>query len=198
MSPNRTIREQCRSSRTLDALSADAERLFWRLIVSADDWGRYLADADLVRATCFPLRADRIRLDRIRAWHGELERVDLVRVYQVGSRTYGVFVRWLDYQTRRAKFSKYPDPPPDLLADVSRCQHMLTNVSEDRGSRIENRGSNSEDRGAGATPDGVGLPDPAIAKATPDQVRRVRQMLAQAKLIRTDGPGDGVGEGGSR
>lgn len=153
--PNRIIREKARSSGSLDRLSDGAERTFWRLTTTADDYGRFEADPRIVLAACYPLRVDdpdrrrRISLETIRRQLRELGE-DLVAYYQVGGRLYGVFRTWRLYQTTRAKESKHPDPPPDadsvdrrdLLTDANRCKQTPAHVSE-IGNGIENRESRS-------------------------------------------------------
>ena len=52
--PTRMLRDWTDSLK-FDGLSAEAERLFARLLMKADDYGRYHADPRLVRAGCFPL-----------------------------------------------------------------------------------------------------------------------------------------------
>ena len=52
--PSRILRDWTDSLR-FDGLSAEAERLFTRLIMKADDYGRFHADPRLLRAGCFPL-----------------------------------------------------------------------------------------------------------------------------------------------
>ena len=51
--PSRLIRECTRTSVSLAHLTDQAERLFWRLITTADDFGRFEADPDIVRNICY-------------------------------------------------------------------------------------------------------------------------------------------------
>lgn len=39
--PSRIIKESITTSESLSEVSAEAERLFWRLVVKADDFGLY-------------------------------------------------------------------------------------------------------------------------------------------------------------
>jgi len=51
--PNRFIKESICKSETLDKLTAEEERLFYRLIVNCDDYGRFDAKPSIVRMAAF-------------------------------------------------------------------------------------------------------------------------------------------------
>ena len=63
--PDRIIRESALSSHTLDGLTDGAERTFWRLIVVADDHGRFDADPRVLLAKCYPLRVGAWKPERL-------------------------------------------------------------------------------------------------------------------------------------
>ena len=116
--PNRVIKDSVRTSRSLARLTDRAERLFHRLRLTADDFGRFEADLDLVLAACFPRHAtggegvERWSTGDIEGEMRELQAEKMVEIYTgEEGRLYGVFVNWERYERRRAKFSKYPDPP---------------------------------------------------------------------------------------
>jgi hypothetical protein len=111
--PDRILRASICTSETLASLSAEAERLFLRLIVSADDYGRFDGRPAIVRAHCFPLLLDRISEDDVVAWLDELVAADLVQLYQVGGKPYLALTTWSRHQRPpRAAYSRYPEPPP--------------------------------------------------------------------------------------
>ena len=58
--PNRIIKESICTSDSIDALSLEAERLFYRLIVNCDDYGTFDARTAIIKSKCFPLRAHEI------------------------------------------------------------------------------------------------------------------------------------------
>lgn len=124
--PNRIIRERALTSVTLDALSPEAERFFWRLILVADDFGRFEADPRIMLAKCFPLRVRRLTTERITRWWMELCNVQTVVSYRINDKLYGYFPAWNKHQTQRAKVSKYPDPP----TSANICTQTQANVSE--------------------------------------------------------------------
>ena len=54
--PNRIIRESICTSESIDGLSWFEEVLFYRLIVSCDDFGRYDGRAAIIKNRLFPLK----------------------------------------------------------------------------------------------------------------------------------------------
>lgn len=71
----------------MEQVSSDAERLLTRLIMKADDYGRYHADPRLVKAGCFPL-LPKITVEQVNGWIDELAENDLILTYVVNGRTY--------------------------------------------------------------------------------------------------------------
>lgn len=122
--PTRFIKESCRSSKNLDKLSDFEERLFWRLITTADDFGRFMACPELVRSACFPYKT--LSTDRINSSLHSLQTHDLIRLYVVDDRQYGEFIKWEKHQGKpRAKDSKYPA----CIASASICMQPLAHVT---------------------------------------------------------------------
>src|SRR5690606_23451926 len=104
-------KESICTSETLAQLTAEEERLFYRLIVQADDWGRFDGRPQVILAACFPLQLDRITSADVEAWLQRLVDVGLIRFYYAEGRRYLEFVTWERHQQKRAKYSKYPHPP---------------------------------------------------------------------------------------
>lgn len=121
--PSRIIRESCTTSPTLDSLSDGAERLFWRMTTIADDFGRMEADARIVRAKCFPLKTDSIKLQVVEKYVKEMTLVGLLTVYEVENKRYAFFPKWDKHQRVRAKVSKFPPPSSDNI-----CCQVLSNA----------------------------------------------------------------------
>src|SRR5688572_13661582 len=116
--PDRIIRERALTSPSLDLLSDGGERLFWRLVPVADDYGRFDANPMVVRAKCFPLRTEkRLRVSIIENWMRELVAVDGIRLYSVNGRKFGYFPAWFDSQRRRESRAKFPDPPESVSSE---------------------------------------------------------------------------------
>lgn len=119
--PNRIIKETSLNSASLDALSAEAERLFYRLMLKADDYGCFEARPLVVLSNCFPLKVLEITDDQMESWLSELEQQDIIERYEVDGRPYLHFVHWEKHNGRpRAKNPKYPLPQ----SHDSTCNHM--------------------------------------------------------------------------
>lgn len=119
--PTRFIKESCRSSRNLDRLSDFEERLFWRMLTTADDHGRFMADLELVRANCFPYKT--LSIEKVKDALGGLESHGLITLYIVGDRQYGEFVTFQKHQGSPRSKSRYPEKP--ILHNVNELDGSL-------------------------------------------------------------------------
>lgn len=126
--PNRIIKESICTSPNLDVLSANAEVLFYRLIVNCDDYGRLEYNGKLIRSRCFPLKIDQITDAQIEQWLQEIQVAQLVKLYAVDGRFFLQFNTWERHQQIRAKRSKYPSPNGDndsnglqVITDDNKC-----------------------------------------------------------------------------
>ena len=124
--PNRIIKESICRSEEIDSLSWFEEVLFYRLIVTCDDFGRYDGRAKIIKGSCFPLK-DITEKDIDKAL-GKLSAVGLVRVYEAKGRPYLQLVTWADHQRIRNQKSKYPGFSEDceLLTFDSKGQQIKT------------------------------------------------------------------------
>lgn len=116
--PNRILRDWTDSDR-VDLLSADAERLYVRLIMKADDFGRYFSDPKRLKAFLFPLKVE-LRETDIARWLAECEKAGLLRFYEVTGKRY--LELWNFGQRLRNMRNTHPNPPsadnpPQLAAD---------------------------------------------------------------------------------
>lgn len=108
--PNRIIRDACKTSPSLAALSDLAERTFWRIIVTLDDFGRYHGTTLALLAAAFPVPPEGLTLDRFQSALDELEAGGLLRFYEIDARRYVMSPTWTKYQRLRARESNYPEP----------------------------------------------------------------------------------------
>ena len=188
--PNRILRESCRTSPTLAELSAAEERLFWRLVTTADDFGRFQGEPSVVAAACFPRLLEQWPPSRCAEGLLKLQAVGLVRLYKVGDREYGEFVKAHKYFTRRSKHSKYP-ACEQMPADARSRSPMRADAPEDRGTRIEEiEESRIEDRGAGGPSDKLSLTGPNGSQNPRDDLTTVLGVLRaveHGRLTRDDG-----------
>lgn len=122
--PNRYIREGYLTSERVDMLNANAERFYFRLFLVVDDFGRYSANARILRAVCYPLK-DNIRTADISRWMSDCENAGLLQLYTVDGTPYLQMLRFsLNRSNCRALKSKYPDPP-DF---VDSCLQVVTGL----------------------------------------------------------------------
>jgi hypothetical protein len=92
-------------------VSAEAERLMWRLLTYADDYGRFPADPDLMLAGCFPRAVSRLTAVQLVSWYAELQAEGIVETWWIDGQFYGRLMSFEKDQGKpRAKSSKYPAP----------------------------------------------------------------------------------------
>ena len=106
--PIRMLRDWT-DSEAVDKLTADAERLFVRLIMKADDYGCFHANPRLVKSLLFPLK-DGLRDADVSRWIAECEKAGLIRLYEdVAGKPY-LEIRNFGQRLKSSK-RKYPAPP---------------------------------------------------------------------------------------
>lgn len=104
--PNRILRDWT-DSYHIERLSPEAERLFIRIIMKADDYGRFHGDPRLIRSACFPLLAS-VTDSHVDAWMKECLEAGCLIKYQVKGRRYLAVVEFK--QRLRNEASKFPSP----------------------------------------------------------------------------------------
>lgn len=122
----RAIQDTVAYSSSLNALTAPAERLYWRLLAHSDSHGRLPGTIEKVRARCIPIVKPRPTDDQIEAWLGELSAVGRVQRYTVDGADY---VQILEFDAnqppeylRRRGASKYPSAPESVRSDPERLR----------------------------------------------------------------------------
>ena len=107
--PNRIISSGILTSDSLSKLSWFDQCVFFRLLVLADDYGRYDARPAVIRGQAFSLY-DVTNKD-IQAALSRLAAVGIIGLYEVGGRSYLQLEHWNSYQRVRNSKEKYPAPP---------------------------------------------------------------------------------------
>ena len=126
--PNRIIKESIRASDSINELSWFEEVLFYRLMVSCDDYGRFDGRIAIIKGTCFPLKD--VTTKDIEKALNKLVAVGLVGHYIVEEKPYLQLLAWERHQTIRAKKSKYPEPDEDNMnTSEIICKHMQADAS---------------------------------------------------------------------
>lgn len=117
--PNRVLREGILTSERVNALDWPAEVFYRRLMSVVDDFGRYWAKPELLRAGLYPLHLDKVGNSDVGKWLTACVRAALVRTYTVAGKSYLVL---LDFrQHARAEKSKFPEPPADAMQLQCEC-----------------------------------------------------------------------------
>lgn len=131
--PNRILRDSIRTSESLALLTGDEERHFYRLLVAADDYGRFDARTSVILGTCYSLMLSKISIEQVAEWTQRLAEpdIDIIRLYEVDGKRYGVFVNWLKYQTPRAVKSKWPEPPDTTCTQMLADENILVQSHTD-------------------------------------------------------------------
>ena len=102
--PTRYIKPGICDSKHIDMLSAEAERLWTRLLVNVDDFGRLDARLPIIKAKCFPLKT--ISDKELTKWLKELTSSKLAIVYECNGDPYLQLLRWDNKP--RATDSRHP------------------------------------------------------------------------------------------
>lgn len=112
---NRVLRDFTDSER-VDLLSACAERFYTRLMMKADDFGRFFEDSRLLLSNLFPLKigSDRenVSITQIEEWKNECVTAQLLTIYEVNGKKY-ISINNFGQRLRRM-VSKFPDPPTNV------------------------------------------------------------------------------------
>jgi len=108
--PSRILKESICTSENLASISAEAEVLFYRLIVKADDFGLYHGNPKIIASLLFPLSVPTER--KVASWLSELCKAGLVATYTApeDGKKYLKLLSWDKHQNRRAMKSKFPLP----------------------------------------------------------------------------------------
>lgn len=126
--PSRILKDSLCTSETIDILTAEEERLFYRIIVQCDDYGRMEANPLIIRSRCYPLKSDVITCNQVFTWLNGLKNAGLLKLYLVDGKQYLQVTTWEKHQQIRAKRSKYPSPDDQNTPSEINCNQMITNV----------------------------------------------------------------------
>ena len=106
--PTRSIRDYTDSDR-VNQLSWQAEVFFVRLMLKADDFGRFHANPKLLKSALFPHRVDEIKDKHVIDWISECTAAGLIVCYTVKEKNYLYIKNFC--QRLRLMQSKFPEPP---------------------------------------------------------------------------------------
>ena len=107
---SRILADDILSSETLNELCPEQECLWYRILVSVDDYGCMDARPIVVLARCYPLRVTELTPEQVDAWLHDLAKVGLITMYQVDGKAYLQVGKWEQHQRIRSKRHKCPLP----------------------------------------------------------------------------------------
>lgn len=129
--PNRIIKESLLVSADYARLTLFERDLFIRLIVAADDYGRYDARPAIIRGRLMPL--EEVTAEVIGQGLRALEAKGLIQLYEHEGCAYLRLTGWERHQNIRAKKSRYPAPESacaQMHADAPVIQSVSESISE--------------------------------------------------------------------
>ena len=193
--PTRLIREGILSSDRVNALDDPGELFYRRLLNVVDDYGRFVAKPALLRSSCYPLRTERLTDGDIQQHLKACAAVGLVRLYEGSDGKHYLQVRDFRQQVR-AKYSRFPDPPPEpfdpdqLLSTSYATATQMLSTSEASAKPTEQALNTPTERRPppppppkpepepvpppGAAPEPFPAPPPGAAPSRPSPSRRPR------------------------
>lgn len=155
--PNRVIKESIKRSPQIDALTWFEEVVFYRLIVTADDYGCIDGRPVLIKNELFPTR-ENVTRKSVEDAITKLVAVGLLYQYEVDGKPYLAFPTWEKHQRIRNKHRKYPAPPNDIHLSADCCQMPASCQPESESeleSELESESEFESARCAAVQPDSV-------------------------------------------
>ena len=117
--PNRIIKDTICESKGMSEVSFFAADLYKRLITYADDYGRFNADLEIIRARLYPREISLVSEEDIEDAMTELAGVGKIAFYTSTARDelYGCFPKWNEHQRVRDSKQKIPEPSDVTIND---------------------------------------------------------------------------------
>lgn len=147
--PTRYLKPGIRDSDAIDRLTPLAETLFYRLLVTVDDFGRFDARPSMIKSQCFPVK-ESVTPDKCQKLMQELVDTGLMILYAVDGKQYLQLTKWDNKP--RATASLYPDSADSCTQVYASVRAPHTNLP------VTVTGTVTETKTArDAPPDGVSL-----------------------------------------
>ena len=127
--PTRYLKSGIRDSELIDSLSPLAETLYYRLIVTVDDFGRFDARPSMIKAQCFPIK-DAVDAKICKELLNELAKANLIDLYEVDGKPYLQVHKWDN--APRAKESKFPQKQTNENESHTNAMQTHTTVCKPR------------------------------------------------------------------
>ena len=120
--PSRYLKESIKRSAQIDSLTCFEEVVFYRLLVTVDDYGRYYADPQVLKSDLFP-RKENLTKKSVEDAIIALEHKKLLTTYVVDDTPYLCLNTFQKHNKVRAVNSKFPAP-------LSTCGHLQTDADK--------------------------------------------------------------------
>ncbi len=148
--PNRILREGIVGSQRISLLSQGAQLFYYKLISVVDDYGRYEAYPEMLRARCYPFELDRVTVADVSTWLcecGQMPANDrqspLVTEYCVEGKKY----LQINNFGQRERAERFPSPSladksEQLRTKAARASNTntLTNTNSTTGEEVQEKG----------------------------------------------------------
>jgi len=137
--PTRYLKPGIRDSDAIDRLRPAAEVLFYRLLVTVDDFGRADARPAMIKAACFPIK-ESVDAAGCAELLDDLAAAALIDLYIVDGKPYLQMRKWDNVP--RARDSKFPacsDTCAQVYADARNPRTLLPVTGTGTGTETENR-----------------------------------------------------------
>lgn len=159
---NRILKDSIRTSMEIDALNWFEEVMFYRLIVSVDDYGVYPADPVLLAHLLFP-RKESISRKAIESALDHLEQLHLIYRYHDSKQcAFLHLTTWDKHQRLRTTHRKYPGPEdacdPGIVVSKEEKDLNVLAVTADNAEKQDPAASESEKRETTTEPAVITIP----------------------------------------
>jgi hypothetical protein len=139
--PNRIIKESIKRSPQIDSLTWFEEVVFYRLMVTADDYGCVDGRVVVLKNDLFPTK-ETVTKKAVEDAINKMVSVGLVYRYVVDGIPYLYLTTWEKHQRIRNKNRRYPEPPEKCLsADCCQmtadCQYESNPIQSESESKYE-------------------------------------------------------------
>ncbi len=126
---NRILKESIRMSEQIDQLSYFEEAMFYRLIVTVDDYGLYSANPIVLAHILFPMKED-VTKTQVSEALSHMEALGLIQTYRV--RDKGCFLKLVSWEKhQRLRNSKQKHPLPEDAVPAGNTNQMATLAAGD-------------------------------------------------------------------
>jgi len=134
----RIIRSNILDSDAVNKLTTGGEVFYRRLMSVVDDFGRYDARVQILKANLYPLKLNEISDEDIVKWISECKKAGLISIYEVDGKKYILFHKFR--QRLRIIKSKFPAPKEEIEKPVSSPHADVSTLpTEGKGRELNNK-----------------------------------------------------------